>query len=482
MNRNEYLSRAQRSLSLLRQEIKVAQSQGRLDPLTLAEDVLCPVLQVLFDLPRLTNLNEKRQNYPAIDLGDTERGVAVQVSATVRTRKVESTLEAFFNHGLDTEFDRLIFLFLTKKQKSYPDDRIQEAVTTGFDFDVEHDILDLSDLERQLRNAPPGDIKEVVRILDAELKEDHAASYDLSSEPTSEVLYANLVELTVPETIYSGKVGIDRDEVIEHSNNKENLRDLNKWASWKRVIQTALLLEEERPTSDFKVSGGRLYTFHDLEREDGRYSDLVLPDTRDSQSSEAFINQSEDRLNLFKNLLDRTLGQMLYHRGIRYHGREQEYFFFNPNDSSKARKVSWSKAKDGRTVYDPLVSDNGEVIEARHLSFETSYYLLNGEWHLCIRPGWYYSCNGRFWAHPDIGDRRSNKKRMENNANVKNHFVFLSEYIRQNLQSGLMDDDKNGINLSLGFPLQLTGGPLLRDDQWKPQGNTSRPKARSLFD
>ncbi|WP_263789926.1 SMEK domain-containing protein [Salinibacter sp.] len=480
MKRDEYLSRAQHSLALLREEITVAQNQGRLDPLTIAEDVLCPVLQVLFDLPELTNLNKERQNYPAVDLGDAENGVAFQVSATVRTRKIESTLETFFGQGLDTKFNRLVFLFLDEKQQSYPRDRLQESVPAGFDFKVKRDILDLSDLERHLRNAPPNKIKEVIRILDAELREDHLASYDLSTEPETELLYANLVELTVPDAIYFGEVSIDRDKVIKRSKEKESLRNLNKWASWKRVIQTVLLLDEKRPTSDFKVSGGDLYTFHDLRQEGERYSDLVRPKTRDSEDSEVFISQSEENLNLFKNLIDRTLGEMLFNQGIRYHGREGEYFFFNPNDPSKDRKVSWSRSKDGRTVYDSLISDDGEVIEARHLSFETSFYRVGGAWYICIKPGWYYSRNGRFSVHPEIGDKRSDKKRQENNENVKNHFLFISEHIRKKMQSGLMDDKKS-VDLELGFPVELTGGPRLPDDQWKPQGEEDHSEI-PLFD
>jgi hypothetical protein len=245
-------------------------------------------------------------------------------------------------------------------------------------------------------------------------------------------------------------------------------------------MQTALLLDEKRPTSDFKVSGGDLYTFHDLRQEGERYSDLVRPGTRDSEDSEVFISQSEGNLNLFKNLVDRTLGQMLYHQGIRYHGREGEYFFFNPSASTKDRKVSWSKSKDGRTVYDSLVSDDDEVIEARHLSFETSFYRVDGSWYVCIKPGWYYSRNGRFSEHPEIGDRRSEKKRQENNENVKNHFLFLSEHIRKNLQSSLMDDKKSA-GLKLGFPVQLTGGPRLPDDQWRPQGEEDHSEI-PLFD
>lgn len=480
MKRDEYLSRAQSSLSLLRQEIKVARSQGRLDPLTLAEDVLCPVLQVLFDLPNLTNLNQKRQNYPAIDLGDAEQGTAFQISATVRTRKVKSTLEKFFEHGLDTEFSRLKFLFLTGKQQSYPGERLREAVPTGFDFDLERDILDLSDLEEAVRNTSPAVIEEIVQILNAELREDHAA-FDVSSEPNTELLYANLVEMAVPENLYFGEVAIERDDIIERSNKEEDLRGLPEWASWKQVVQTALLLEGQRPTMDFKVKGGHLYTFHDLEQEDGRYSDLVLPETRDLTSSTDFYERNEANLNLFKNLVDRTLGQMLYHNGIRYHWRQKEYIFLNPNDPAVEREVDWSRANDGRTVYDPFTSDEDEVIEAKHLSFQTSYYMLKSTWYICIKPSWFFSTDGKFWDHPEIGDRRSEKKELEDNDDVKNHFLFLYEFIKKNIKRGLMDTGDDDIGLYLQFPVQLSEGPLLRDDQWKPHDQNTPPKGQSLF-
>lgn len=54
-----YLQLEVRLRNLHRGEVKVAQNQGRLDPLAVGEDILRRVLQVVFDLPGLANLNEE---------------------------------------------------------------------------------------------------------------------------------------------------------------------------------------------------------------------------------------------------------------------------------------------------------------------------------------------------------------------------------------------------------------------------------------
>lgn len=67
------------------------------------------------------NLNYKRKNHPAVDLGDEINQISWQVTATNSKNindKIKNTIESFFIHQLDNEFKELHFFLLTGKPQN----------------------------------------------------------------------------------------------------------------------------------------------------------------------------------------------------------------------------------------------------------------------------------------------------------------------------------------------------------------------------
>lgn len=80
-----------------------------------AEYLYCDLLNVAFGY-ELKNMNRIRDNFPAIDLGDGEERLAVQVTSTGDAAKVKKTLERFYTHKLDENYDRLIVVIAGKAE------------------------------------------------------------------------------------------------------------------------------------------------------------------------------------------------------------------------------------------------------------------------------------------------------------------------------------------------------------------------------
>ena len=80
-----------------------------------AEYLYCDLLNTAFGYA-LGNMNRIRDNFPAIDLGDEDERLAVQVTSTGDAAKVRKTLERFYAHKLDKDYDRLIVLIAGKAE------------------------------------------------------------------------------------------------------------------------------------------------------------------------------------------------------------------------------------------------------------------------------------------------------------------------------------------------------------------------------
>lgn len=79
------------------------------------------VFSIIYDLD-LINLNDIQNNYPAIDLGDEEKQIAIQVTTEKDKRKIDNTLEKFVEKGLNEKYKTLkicIFNTTRRYQKSF---------------------------------------------------------------------------------------------------------------------------------------------------------------------------------------------------------------------------------------------------------------------------------------------------------------------------------------------------------------------------
>jgi hypothetical protein len=100
---------------------------------------------------KLEDLNDKQQNFPGIDLGDTESSkLAVQVTSRTDARKIKSTLRSFLNNDyLQTFPNGLRFLLLSNQKRPALSDNAL-APYRHF-FDPKKDILIVRDLVLQAK-------------------------------------------------------------------------------------------------------------------------------------------------------------------------------------------------------------------------------------------------------------------------------------------------------------------------------------------
>ena len=129
-----------------------------------AEDFYCGLLNTAFGW-KLKNQNELKMDFPAIDLGDSENRICVQVTSTTERSKVQRTLDKFFGNRLHEQYSRLIVLIIGEK----PDYRSGFRVEEGFAFDPKADIWDLAVLDKKLRALEEDVLKQISQYLDKQL-------------------------------------------------------------------------------------------------------------------------------------------------------------------------------------------------------------------------------------------------------------------------------------------------------------------------
>lgn len=163
MKRKKYIDNIIYSLSVLQTQLVMRNAVGLYDDNILAEDFFCGFLNLIYGC-ELSNLNIEQRNTAAIDLGDPDSRIAIQVTITGSREKIQSTVDKFIGHELYKQYDSLKMLFLGDVPK------LDKAIDTrGFIvFDKKTDILSIKSLVRDIRKL---DIEQL-RRLEAYLKEE----------------------------------------------------------------------------------------------------------------------------------------------------------------------------------------------------------------------------------------------------------------------------------------------------------------------
>ena len=160
-------------------EIRVDTAMGKRDINCVSENVLIQLFSEIYEHTDLKNLNvSEGANFPAIDLGDKKTRTAYQITSTSSSRKVKRTLEKFVARELYKEYDRLVIYILTEKQSRYQSKKIDEIINGKFAFDKKNDILDYSDLLKEISGFSLEKTRRVEHIL-----EQHFGEGQMGDEP-----------------------------------------------------------------------------------------------------------------------------------------------------------------------------------------------------------------------------------------------------------------------------------------------------------
>ena len=95
-------------LSIWEVNIKNENISGNFDINKWAEDLLCPLLSIIFDA-KFENINFTEKNIASIDIGDEEKGIAYQVTSDTSSGKIWDTVEKYISHGKFEKFPHLKF-------------------------------------------------------------------------------------------------------------------------------------------------------------------------------------------------------------------------------------------------------------------------------------------------------------------------------------------------------------------------------------
>lgn len=153
------------NLSFYAKAIQTNTTSGRTDILIDAEEICCNLLNMAFGY-NLKLLNQVKRNYPAIDMADDERGVAVQVTSSNTRTKVENTLVNFRKHDLDTHYHTLLIFILVLGPKFRQRDKFD--IPPG----LELQIMTFSDFLHELEALSEEHLEKIAKYLDAEIGAD----------------------------------------------------------------------------------------------------------------------------------------------------------------------------------------------------------------------------------------------------------------------------------------------------------------------
>lgn len=136
-------------------------SAGRFDNNHTLEDYFCGLFNIVYSL-ELVNLNYKKENFPAIDLGDDYSKTAIQVTTTTKRDKVNKTINTFIEAELYKKYNYLWVFIIGKKTKF----RKPFDTQNKFIFDCTEDVIDLKDITNKVSELDDEKLKSLVEYLD----------------------------------------------------------------------------------------------------------------------------------------------------------------------------------------------------------------------------------------------------------------------------------------------------------------------------
>ncbi len=154
------------SLALVEKSCELRGLLHLFDAHVLSHHFFCRLLNELYTL-KLEVMDRIQDNYPAIDLGDTENRTAFQVTTEKTSAKVQHTLEVFARQGLQAKFSKLRVLVIGKRQERYTALLVPQGVT----FDPDEDIVDIRGLVKCIERLPTPALENVAAIFSEELSQ-----------------------------------------------------------------------------------------------------------------------------------------------------------------------------------------------------------------------------------------------------------------------------------------------------------------------
>jgi len=131
MSRTDLVTRSQQSLGWLASQVSIANAAGFSDISIVSEFLIQNLYNLLEDGAKYCNTNIDGPNADSINLADSGRRIAVQVTSNTTSAKIHKTIAGFERNKRHEQYDELRFLFLSdhyhpaKKDYSVSDAEIE---------------------------------------------------------------------------------------------------------------------------------------------------------------------------------------------------------------------------------------------------------------------------------------------------------------------------------------------------------------------
>lgn len=202
--REECMDYITSQLAIIKSKVELCGSLNLLNINVHMESFMCGLLNLVYSY-NLVNLNNAQANYTAIDLGDRDKRIAIQVTSNTKSAKILHTIEGFVDKDYDKDFDRLIVLIIGLK-KNY---RSNFVAKNGFCISKDTDIIDFRDLSSKINGMDTPNMQRVVRYLQQEVRV-HTASTFVPAEDNCH----DATELHMPTDPYYIGDNIDNSNTI----------------------------------------------------------------------------------------------------------------------------------------------------------------------------------------------------------------------------------------------------------------------------
>ncbi|WP_333624277.1 SMEK domain-containing protein [Sphingobacterium siyangense] len=153
-------------LTYLKSKVELSNSINLTDVNIFSENFYRDFLNYVFGYD-LININIIEPNAAAIDLGDENQRLAIQVTSTSALKKTEKTVLSFISKMLYEKYDRLIILNITSKSR-HRDKKVGES--GKYELNTEDDIWDLSNLVKYINDLTLDQIKSISLFLQNEIR------------------------------------------------------------------------------------------------------------------------------------------------------------------------------------------------------------------------------------------------------------------------------------------------------------------------
>ncbi|KQN35815.1 hypothetical protein ASE92_06620 [Pedobacter sp. Leaf41] len=137
-------------LTRLNELLVIANSAGESTLATVCEGLMLEMFNIIYDT-KFENTNLKISNFPAIDLHDQDKRIAIQITSNDTLSKIYTCYDKFLKYNLQASYDRLIIVVLSttdlnKKTLKNNCEKIQTKYKAQFNLDFDNDIINLTSL------------------------------------------------------------------------------------------------------------------------------------------------------------------------------------------------------------------------------------------------------------------------------------------------------------------------------------------------